>query len=124
MKRIAFVIPWYGVNIPGGSETACRNLAERMNEKGNRVEILTTCAKQFNSDWNVDYHKPGVEVVNGIPVRRFKVRKRNTTLFDEINRKLMHNVNVSYEEEQIFLREMINSEDLVEYLRENKNQYD
>lgn len=124
MDRIAFVIPWYGVNIPGGSEHACRNLAERMSRKGVQVEVLTTCVKQFSSDWNHNYYKPGTEVINNVLVRRFKVRKRDTAAFDNINRKLMQNIPVSFEEEKIFLAEMINSDDLVRYLHENKHHYD
>ncbi|OUM93150.1 glycosyltransferase family 4 protein [Parageobacillus thermoglucosidasius] len=123
MKRIAFVIPWYGKDIPGGAENACRNLAEKMHQKGIEVEVLTTCVKQFSSDWNVNHHKAGIEIVNGVPVRRFKVRKRNTAKFDEINRKLMMGIRVSHEEEKIFLKEMINSDDLMTYIKENKDRY-
>lgn len=121
--KFAFIIPWYGINIPGGSESACRNIAERLVTKGFDVDILTTCVKQFNSDWNENYYKPGIELLNGVVVKRFKVRKRNTRKFDEVNAKLINNTPISQEEEQIFLNEMINSTDLEKYLVENKRDY-
>lgn len=124
MKTIAFVIPWYGMNIPGGSEAACRDIVERLSARGIQIEVLTTCVKQFNSDWNENYYKPGVEVLNGVSVRRFKVRKRNTEKFDIVNAKLIKGVNISSEEEHIFLKEMVNSTDLEHYLKEHKDNYE
>jgi len=74
--NLAFVIPWYGENISGGAEFACRELAKHLSISNN-IEILTTCVKDFNSDWNVNYHKPGTEQSGSILVRRFPVRIRN-----------------------------------------------
>jgi len=85
--KIAFVIPWYG-DIPGGAEHECRGTAENMMTRGIDVEILTTCVKDFLSDWNTNYYKEGIYELNGVPIRRFEVRKRNTRLFDKINFKL------------------------------------
>lgn len=62
--KIAFVIPWYGENIPGGAETECRTTAENLQKAGIEVEILTTCVKEFLSDWNANYHKEGICQVN------------------------------------------------------------
>ncbi|PZD96478.1 hexosyltransferase [Paenibacillus sambharensis] len=123
MNRVAFVIPWYGVDIPGGSEAACRDIVERMVSRGMDVEVLTTCVKQFNSDWSVNHYKPGIEVVNGVKVRRFSVGKRNTKKFDMINAKLMNGEKITIDEEKIFLDEMVNSPDLENYLRDSKNEY-
>lgn len=121
--KIAFVIPWYGENIPGGAETECRTTAENLQKAGIEVEILTTCAKEFLSDWNTDYFKEGVFQVNNIPVRRFSVRKRDTALFDSINYKLMLNQKISLKEEEIFIHEMINSDHLYTYIREHGSDY-
>jgi glycosyltransferase involved in cell wall biosynthesis len=122
--KIAFVIPWYGENIPGGAETECRTTAENLQKAGFEVEILTTCVKDFLSDWNTDYFKEGVYQVNHIPVRRFSVRKRDTVLFDSINYKLMRNQKISIKEEEIFIQEMINSDNLNIYIRERGLDYD
>lgn len=102
---------------------ALRGLAEHLHCAGNDIEILTTCVEKFNSDWNVDYYKEGIEFINEVQVRRFKIRKRNVRLFDEINDKLMKNLSVSYAEEELFLKEMVNSPDLYDYIGEHYEDY-
>jgi len=121
--KVAFVIPWYG-DIPGGAESVCRETALHLANAGVEVEILTTCVKEFLSDWNVNYHREGVYHEDGIVVRRFSVRKRDTKRFDEINFKLMHNQMVTPAEEDIFLQEMIHSEKLYSYILEHGDDYD
>ncbi len=121
--KVAFVIPWYG-DIPGGAETECRQTAENLQKSGVDVEILTTCVKQFLSDWNTDHFTEGTYNENGITVRRFSVRKRDTKKFDEVNLKLMHNCRLSPIEEQAFMENMINSDDLYSYIRDHGNDYD
>lgn len=124
--RLAFVTPWYGANILGGAEFACRSLVKNLSKKSNdiSVEILTTCVKDFNSNWNKNYHKPGMELINDIPVRRFRVRTRNTKIFNKINYKLMNNLPITLKEEEVFLQEMINSPELYKFIGSNFNKYD
>lgn len=121
--KIAFVTPWYG-DIPGGAEYACKRTAEYLQMNGFTVEVLTTCVKEFQSDWGSNFHKAGTYESNGIVVRRFKVRERNAQLFDRINYKLMNNQRISKDEERHFISEMINSDDLCEYLHKSKDDYD
>ena len=83
--KIAFVVPWYGEKIPGGAEMETRGIISHLNSSGDEVEVLTTCVKEFSSNWNTDYYRPGKYIVNGVTVRRFRVRKRNTDDFDLIN---------------------------------------
>jgi glycosyltransferase involved in cell wall biosynthesis len=120
--KIAFVIPWYG-DIPGGAESECKRTAENLKKSGVDVEVLTTCVKEFLSDWNNNFYEEGEYDVNGIIVRRFKVRQRDTPLFDSINYKLMHNQKVSSQEEVQYIREMINSDNLYNYIINNKSKY-
>lgn len=122
MMKIAFVIPWYG-NIPGGAETECRLTAEKLHAHGLEVEILTTCVQQFLSDWNTDYYQEGSYEENGLLVRRFSVNNRNTQLFDQINAKLMQNQSITLEEENLFMQNMINSDNLYQYIRKHKDEY-
>lgn len=121
--KVAFVIPWYG-GIPGGAESTCRETALHLARSGLDVEILTTCVKEFLSDWNTNYYKEGVYHEDGIVVRRFAVKKRDTRQFDKINFKLMHNQKVTPAEEEKFLREMIHSEKLYSYILEHGDEYD
>ena len=57
--KFAFVIPWYGVNIPGGAEAEARRTAEHLHRAGVPVEVLTTCVRDFRADWSVNHHRPG-----------------------------------------------------------------
>ena len=68
--RLAFVIPWFGADIPGGAEAACFHIACHLREAGVDVEVLTTCIKEFRSDWSANYHHRGSDTVSGITVRR------------------------------------------------------
>jgi len=123
MKKIAFVIPWYAEKIPGGAEMETREVTKHLHQAGMEIEILTTCVREFVSDWNEDYYPEGVEIIHDIPVRRFRVRKRDTKTFDEINLKLMNHIQPTPEEEQIFIREMINSPDLYAYISDHQAEY-
>ena len=123
MKKIGFVIPWYGEDIPGGAEMELRGLVHHLKDAGMELEILTTCVKEFTSDWNVNYHGDGLTDVNGIAVRRFKVRKRDTQAFDGVNTKLMNGQMLTKDEEQTFVREMVNSDALYEYMEKHKDEY-
>ena len=123
MKKIGFVIPWYGEDIPGGAEMELRGLVHHLKDAGMELEILTTCVKEFTSDWNVNYHRDGLTDVNGIAVRRFKVRKRDTQAFDGVNTKLMNGQMLTKDEEQTFIREMVNSDALYEYMEKHKDDY-
>lgn len=124
MKKIGFVIPWYGENIPGGAETALRGITTHLHAAGVELEILSTCVKEFASNWNEDFYPEGVEIIYDIPVRRFKVRKRNVGEFDKVNLKLMQNTVPSQEEEKIFIKEMVNSPDLYSYIAEHEAEYE
>lgn len=124
MRKIGFVIPWYGEEIPGGAEMELRGIVHHLQEARVEVEILTTCVKEFTSDWNENYHRSGTENVAGITVRRFRVRKRNTQAFDMVNIKLMNNQLLSTEEEQIFIHEMVNSDELYAYIADHESEYE
>ena len=45
MKKIGIVVPWFGMDIPGGSEAEIRGLALYLVRANIKLEILTTCAK-------------------------------------------------------------------------------
>ncbi len=124
MKKLAFVTPWFGFDLPGGAEMEVKGLITHLHEAGVELEVLTTCVKGFNSDWNVNAHKSGVTVEKGITVKRFKVRKRDVKKFDQVNYKLMNNMMpLSEEDETTYVEEMINSPDLYNYIREHEKEY-
>lgn len=123
MKRIAFVIPWYGEDIPGGAEAELRGLAHHLLDAGVDLEVLTTCAREFRSDWGADAHRPGKSVCAGVPVRRFPVRKRDKAAFDEVLAKLLGGRMITLREEETYLRETVNSPELCEYIRGHRDEY-
>ena len=124
MKTIAFVIPWFGFDIPGGAEMELKGLVSHLHDAGVKVEILTTCVKEFTSSWSVNHYKQKAYVENGITVRRFKVKKQKTDLFNTVNKKLMSNDKLTPEEEKIFTDENVNSPNLYKYIAKHKEDYD
>ena len=123
MTTIAFVIPWYGADIPGGAETLTRRTAEQLHQAGLSVEVLTSCIKDFHADWGNNYHKPGVTAVNGVTVRRFPVQKRDAAAFDQINWRLLHNLPVTPAQAQTFIDEMVRVPALYEYMAQHAANY-
>lgn len=123
MKKIGFVCSWYGDNIPGGAETELRGIVKHLNAKGIALEVLTTCIKQFDSDWNENFYPEGESLVDGIIVKRFAVRKRNVKKFDAINQKLMNKISITTEEEKVFIEEMANSPSLYSYIKIHSEEY-
>lgn len=123
MRKIGFVIPWYGEDIPGGAEMELREVATHLQRAGMDVEILTTCVREFSADWNENYYSAGTAVVEDIAVRRFPVRRRDTAAFDRVNRRLMEGQHLSLQEEKTFVEEMVNSPQLYEYLKDASDNY-
>lgn len=97
MKKIGFVMPWFGMKITGGAEAEARELSLKLKETGLEVEFLTTCVKDFSSDWNVNYYKEGTYEEEKITIRRFSVDKRDSSVFDSINLRLMRGERIDSE---------------------------
>lgn len=125
MRKIGFVIPWYGENIPGGAENAFRDITTKLFEDGVELEIITTCVEQFGSDWSVNFHKPGLTKNSiGIPVRRFLADERDAEAFDRVNLKICQGQSITRTEEEVFMQEMVNSRAMYDYLQEQENDYE
>ncbi len=122
--KLAFVVPWYGLQATGGAETAARHVAEALHHRaGFDVEVLTTCSREFAGDWAANELPEGTDVVNGVPVRRFPVRPRDAAAFDRINARLMADDPIDPDEERVFIREMINSDALCDFIRDHVGRY-
>jgi glycosyltransferase involved in cell wall biosynthesis len=70
--KLAFVVQRYGLDIAGGAEYHCRLVAEHMARHA-EVSVLTTCASDYLT-W-ANHYPEGRELLNGIPVHRFKVKR-------------------------------------------------
>ena len=124
MRKIAFVSPWYGDDIPGGAEMLLRGMAKNLSKRGTEVEVLTTCVKEFGSDWNVDYYPEGRDRSRfGFDIMRFKVKKRDTYAFDAINGLIINGIKPNLEQQTRFINEMVNSEALYNYIDAHKDEY-
>jgi len=75
--KLAVVVQRYGHAINGGAELHARYIAEHLSRHA-EVEVLTTCAADYVT-WKNEL-EPGVEQVNGITTRRFRVRHERRPL--------------------------------------------
>lgn len=81
--RIGLVVQRYGEEILGGAELHARWIAQRL-ARTHRVEVLTTCARDYLTWENV--YEPGPTTVAGVPVMRFAVaRPRTPAGFDPLS---------------------------------------
>jgi glycosyltransferase involved in cell wall biosynthesis len=82
---LRIVIPRYGASVVGGAERLVRMLALSLVSAGWRVEVFTTCAVDA-ATWQNEL-EPGVDVEDGVVVRRFRVRSpRRPELFHLVSR--------------------------------------
>jgi len=70
--RLLFGVQRYGEEVAGGSEAACRQVAERLAARGHHVEVVTSRAKSY-VDW-ADHYPEGASELNGVTVHRLGVR--------------------------------------------------
>ena len=121
-KRIALVNQRYGLEVNGGSELLCRQLAERLTEHY-EVDVITTCAIDYER-WE-NYYAEGREVINGVNVLRFKVEKqRNKKKFDACSARVLGNKNNTPEEEKKWIEEQGPfCTAAVEYIKNHHSEY-
>lgn len=116
MTIISFVTPWYGPDVPGGAEAETRRLVQQLHRRNVPVEVLTTTTRDLYADWGRSYHRPGVEIIDGIKVRRFPVEKRDRAAFDAVNYRLMHNLPIPVDDERIYVEEMMRVPALYDFI--------
>ena len=120
--RLAFVVQRYGLEINGGSEVHCRQLAERMS-KYMQVDVLTTCAEDHYTWRNV--YPAGRETINGVSVWRFPVdRERNVPEFDRFTQEIMGRRRTYFDEMHWMELQGPISSGLLSYLDARQSQYD
>lgn len=118
---IGFVGPRYGLEILGGAERMLRGWAEHLAGHGYHTEVFTTCTADM-SDWS-NHFEPGVEQINGITVHRFPTDRVDAGVFHQVLGKANRGEHVSYDEEQAFVRNNLQSSALNDYLREHADEF-
>lgn len=123
-KKICFIVQRYGLDVNGGAELHCRQLAEHLKQYYNYdIEVLTTKAKDYIT-WKDEYEN-SQEIINKIKVKRFSVKyPTNIKDFRRINFKFLH-WRLKQNEEIIWLNKQgPRVPNLIKYLRNNKEKYD
>ena len=120
--KLAVVVQRYGQAINGGAELHARYIAEHL-AKHAQVEVLTTCATDYVT-WRNEL-EPGVGAVNGVPVRRFKVkRERDPRVFGRRSDRVFEHLHSLGDELDWLEAEGPTSPALVDYLGKHAGDYD
>jgi glycosyltransferase involved in cell wall biosynthesis len=121
--KIAFVIHRYAKSIVGGSEFHCRRMAEEMASR-HEVEVLTTTAEDYVT-WK-DGFAPGLETINGVKVRRFRIKaRRNLVRFKEISDFCFYEKAHTADDEREWVRANgPETPELLQFIRDHKADYD
>lgn len=86
-KKICFVIQRYGLEVNGGAEAYCRELAEKLLALYD-VSVFTTRAIDYMT-W-CDEYPAGRQELNGVHVHRYPVEHpRRQAIFDELNGRFL-----------------------------------
>jgi glycosyltransferase involved in cell wall biosynthesis len=116
------VVQRYGEDVNGGAEYHCRLVAEHM-ARHHRVEVITSCAKDYIT-WRNEL-PPELSFVNGVPVRRFKVKRpRDPDRFGRISHKVFRTPHRDQDELAWLEEQGPYSPQLVRYLRKSRDRYD
>ncbi len=120
--KLAIVVQRYGQAINGGAELHARYIAERLARHA-EVEVLTTCANDYVT-WRNEL-APGVERVNGLPVRRFRVKhERNPVVFGSRSDRVFEHAHSLGEELDWLDAEGPTSPALIEYIDTHARAFD
>lgn len=123
-QRIAFVCPRFaeGATV-GGAETLLGNLARRCAAAGREVTFLTTCARNHFT-W-ANERPAGTVEQDGMTVRFFPVdAERDEGAFLRVQELISRGAPVTPEQEQLWLRNSVNSAALIEHLSTDGARYD
>jgi glycosyltransferase involved in cell wall biosynthesis len=120
--KLAIVVQRYGPAINGGAELHARYIAERLSRHA-EVEVLTTCATDYVT-WRNEL-RPGVEQVNNVSVRRFRVKhERDPLVFGRLSERVFRQTHSIGEELDWLEAEGPTSPALVDYVAKHAAEYD
>lgn len=137
--KIAFVVTWFGENIGGGAEAECRGLVHHIRKlrPEAEVEVITTCLKEFATDWNQNYHPEGFREESGIPVHRFLAMpyhrhgfgtmndfRLTPPITSDLHTKRGIKSPLTPNEEDFYIKNMVHSPNLYRFLKKKRHQYD
>ncbi len=131
--KLGIIIPWFGRELKGGAEQLAWQVAARLARRRHHVEVLTTCCRSHQEDWETNHLPDGLAMESeGFAVRRFPVVRRDRAAFDRVCGNLLSLdlatlkpgvPPVSAHDSSIFVNELIKVPALMEYLKKNKQEY-
>lgn len=122
-NKICFIVQRYGLEVNGGAELQCRQIAERMADRGFEVHVLTTKAIDYMT-WANEYAQDE-EDINGVHIHRFGVgHLRIRKVFDEVNGRFLAGKLGVDEEEEWMDKQGPAVPELIRYLKEHKSDYE
>jgi len=120
--KLAVVVQRYGQSINGGAELHARYVAEHLARHAD-VEVLTTCAADYVT-WRNEL-PAGVEQVNGVPVRRFRVKhERDPIAFGRLSERVFNQVHSVGDELDWLDAEGPASSALVDHVAKHAREFD
>jgi len=122
MKRYAFVLPRFGETNIGGAENLSGLLARKLSERGDTVEVFTTCAVD-NRTWKNELD-PGPSTEFGLPVHRFLVDDRNLDRWIPLQIKLHGGQKLSLDEQLDWMADSVNSSLLYTTIEKRASEFD
>lgn len=132
--KIAVVIPWFGRELKGGAEQHAWQIACRLAARGHAIEVLTTCCRSHQDDWETNHFPEGrTTEPGGFAVRRFLVDPRDRAQFDRVCGNLLKLDPASLQpgvspispaDSRIFATELIKSARLLDFIRAQKQNFD
>jgi glycosyltransferase involved in cell wall biosynthesis len=132
--KLGIVIPWFGRDLKGGAEQHAWQIASRLAARSHAVEVLTTCCKSHQDDWETNHLPKGLtSEPEGFKVRRFPVAKRERARFDVVCRRLLEIDSARLQpgvspvpkaDSEIFTRELIKAPELLDFISIHAENYD
>lgn len=120
--KVAFVVQRYGLEINGGAELLCRDVAEHLSKYCD-VDVITTCAIDYVT-WKNEYDA-GETRINNVLVKRFPVDfPRDIKRFNKCSEKVLCKDHSIDEEIEWMKLQGPYSTKLFKFIEDNKDHYD
>jgi len=120
--KLAFVVQRYGLEVNGGAELHCRQIAEHLS-RFFTIEIITTCAIDYVT-WKNEYPE-GTSTLNNVTVHKFPVDyPRDNQKFNQFSERIFQQPHTLDDEIQWMKLQGPYSTKLLEFIENNANNYD